>query len=77
MCYISAQNDTINQKSISARTEVIVPVNDQIDEDSIALNTEIEKGVFIANTIMPVNNSEDVGIKDFNVEIDTLRKYKG
>lgn len=74
-----------SEVNISARTEMIVPVNINVDEDSIVLNTEIQKGVFIANTIIPVKGvqhikflnttDEDVVIKHFNVKTEPLENY--
>lgn len=67
--------------NISAR----IPINIDIDEDSIVLNSEIKKSVFIPNTVTPAKgvrhvkilntNGENLIIKYFDVDIEPLSNY--
>lgn len=52
----------INVISIQPRCEMIVPFNVELEEDSVVMNREILKGVYIANTIIPKNGCKHLKI---------------
>ena len=70
---------------IPARMQVVKAINIEITEDSVILNQEIQKGIFVANTIIPakgiphikiINTLEtDVTINNFTPQIQPLKNY--
>lgn len=50
---VNTKRQNNSRINTSARTETTIPVNIDIDQDSILVNTEIKQGVFSGNTIIP------------------------
>lgn len=70
---------------LPARTQTLHPINIKIEEDSIVLNQEIQKGVFIANSIIPAKGiaqiaflntlEQDVIINSIEPNVTPLRHF--
>lgn len=77
----------INSKSICrtniiipARSEAIIPLDTQVNEESIVLSKEITEGVFLGNSLIPhvkiLNTTEkEIVLKNLDCEIQPLKDY--
>lgn len=70
---------------VAARSEIIHPINLNLNEDSVVLNDELVPGVFVCNTIVPskgiahvkiLNTSQnDIVLTNFSPKLDSLENY--
>ena len=58
--------------TIPARSEAIVPLNIKVQEDSIVLNMEIKKGVYLGNSIIPARGVAHVRLLNTRDNEETL-----
>lgn len=71
---------------LPSRSESIIPLNLKVDEDSIVLNMEVTKGVYLGNTIIPAKGiahvkvlntrDEDVTLKHLDCKMHPLKNYE-
>lgn len=76
----------INTITIPKRSEVIIPISLDRQEDRIILNKELQQGIFVSNTIIPAKgichikilntNSEDAKLQHINLDSEPLENYK-
>lgn len=73
---INTKIPTNKTVEIPPRTEIILPIKLNIQEDSVVFNQEIQKGVFLANSIAPAKGISHVKIMNVNSHAVNIEEFK-
>lgn len=65
---------TINNITLPSRSEIIMPIEIDIQEDSLVCGKEIQKGVFVANSIIPSEGNKHIKILNTRDTPVTIKK---